>query len=179
MLLDSFTIWQWPYLWIICLTNLVLSCQKYLLKLLQKVHCSLKWHLHVDYIHNHFPLIRPSHYQILNINTSCSWPPTFGTESRRLNTKNIPPTLCMEIWAWFRTNVFCSWFPIFDAKSKKLRAKTIPWPHFEFLNFVLGVLSMAKIKIFCSWPPTFGIESKKPNTKTNCSNSMHAYLGMV
>jgi hypothetical protein len=75
--------------------------------------------------------------------------------------------------------MFCSWFPIFYAKSKRLRAKTFPWPHFEFLSFVLRVLSMAKIKIFYSWPPTFGIESRRPNTKKHCSNSMHAYLGMV
>jgi hypothetical protein len=32
----------------------------------------------------------------------------------------------------------------------------LPWPHFELLNFVLGILSMAKIFFFWSWPLTFG-----------------------
>ncbi len=34
-----------------------------------------------------------------------SWPPTFDVENRSLNTKRIVPTLCLEIWAWFRANL--------------------------------------------------------------------------
>jgi len=41
----------------------------------------------------------------------------------------------------------------------------LPWPHFEFLSFVLGVLSMCKIKIFYDWPPILDAESRRPNTK--------------
>jgi hypothetical protein len=39
------------------------------------------------------------------------------------------------------------------------------WPHFEFLSFVLGVLSMFKIKIFYYWPPTLDAKSRRPKTK--------------
>jgi hypothetical protein len=33
-------------------------------------------------------------------------------------------------------------------KVKGWKEKKLPWPHFEFLSFVLGILSMAKINFF-------------------------------
>jgi hypothetical protein len=45
------------------------------------------------------------------------------------------------------------------------KPKKLPWPHFEFLSFVLGVLSMVEIKFFLSWPPTFNAKSRRPRTK--------------
>jgi hypothetical protein len=63
----------------------------------------------------------------------------------------------------------------------------MPWPHFEFLSFVLGVLNMAEINSFSAMfrtpstklrnskcgqdkkkffqPPTFGAENRRPRPK--------------
>lgn len=63
----------------------------------------------------------------------CASPPSFNAKSKRLNTIKIAQ-LCAWRFGHGFDQCFCFQSPILGT-----------WPHFEFLSFVLRVLSMANI----------------------------------